>query len=103
MSSFLPQIGQWYQDRDSGQLFEIVAIDSDEAVLQLQYLDGEISDCDLDSWAELALASAAAPEDWRSAFEIDGDLDTEGTLHPIQWGNPVLNIEPDTILGVDEF
>lgn len=101
MSSFLPKIGQWYQDRESGQLFEIVAIDRDEGALQLQFLDGEISDCDLDSWAELALARAAEPEDWRSAFEIDED--TETALHPIQWGNPLLDIEPDTMLAVDDF
>jgi hypothetical protein len=103
MSRFLPKIGQWYQDRDSGLLFEIVAIDPDESTIQLQYLDGEIADCDLDAWGELALARAAAPEDWRTAFEIDEDIDPEGALHPMQWANPLLAIEPETVLGVEDY
>jgi hypothetical protein len=44
MSSFLPKIGQWYQDRDSGLLYsKSLPSTPMKHVLQLQYLDGEIS------------------------------------------------------------
>ena len=61
MSQLIPKLGKWYQDRESGQLFEIVSLDIDEANIQVQYLDGELADFEFDVWAELKLGSAAAP------------------------------------------
>jgi len=97
MSKLTPTIDQWYQDSRSGTLFEIVAWDADEGTVQVQYLDGER--------AELALLPAAAPEDWRSAFELDGDigLDPDAAMHPTAWGNPLTSVEPEAMLGVEEF
>ncbi|EED33078.1 conserved hypothetical protein [gamma proteobacterium NOR5-3] len=105
MSQYVPKLGLWYQDRESGQMFEIVSLDLDEANVQVQYVDGEIADFDLDAWADLRLALAAAPEDWRSAFELDeaDAQDPDAAMHPLQWGNPLSNIEPDSVLGLDDF
>ncbi len=105
MSRLLPEIGHWYQELGSRQVFEIVALDRDEGTVQIQYLDGEIADYDLEAWGELALVTAAAPEDWRTAFELDDDveMDPDAALHPPQWGNPLSRIEPDTVLGIDDF
>ncbi len=105
MSRHLPQVGRWYQDNASAQVFEVVALDAEEGTVQVQYLDGAITDYDLEAWADLDLSRAAAPEDWRAAFELDEDpaLDDQSVLHPLQWASPLSRIEPDTVLGVDDF
>lgn len=105
MSRYLPEVGHWFQDRTNGQLFEIVAFDRDEGTVQVQYIDGEIAAWELDSWAELELVRAAEPEDWRSAFELDDEFttDPDAALHPLQWGNPLAQIEPDTVLGIEDY
>lgn len=104
MKSFVPTIGRWYQEETTQQLFEIVAIEAEDASIQVQYLDGEIASFELEAWAEMALSLAAAPEDWRSAFELDQDdqLDPDAAQHPLQWSSPVNSIEPDTVLGVED-
>ena len=105
MSELKPVIGHWYQDDRNGALFEIVAWDADEGTVQVQYFDGEIADFDLESWAELALRPAAAPEDWRSAFELDDEeeFDPDAAMHPTAWGNPLASVEPETMLGVEDL
>lgn len=105
MSRYPPLVGQWYEELDSGQLFEIVAYDRDSATVQVQYLDGEITDYDLESWGQLDLAPAPEPEDWRSAFELDEEsrLDPDAAMHPLQWGSPLSRVEPDTVLGIEDY
>jgi hypothetical protein len=105
MGAFVPKIGQWFQEDDSGQLFEIVSFDYEAGSVEVQYLDGEIADFDLDAWAALPLSPAAAPEDWRTAFELDSNdaFDPDAAMHPLQWSNPLSGIEPDTMLGVDDY
>jgi hypothetical protein len=104
MSRHLPQIGRWYQDQDSGQVFEIVALDVDEGTIQAQYLDGEITDFDIEAWALMALSPAAEPEDWRCAFELDPEtsVDSDSVAHPLQWGSPLNRIEPEAMVGIDD-
>lgn len=103
MSKFVPKIGLWYQELGSEMLFEIVAIDSEEGTVQVQYVDGEIADFDLDHWGELLLLPAAAPEDWRTPYEVDDDGDPDAAMHPPNWNSPVSGIEPDTMVGVDDY
>ncbi|MEE4278217.1 MAG: DUF6763 family protein [Halieaceae bacterium] len=104
MSKHLPQIGHWYQDCDTNLVFEIVATDRDEGTVQVQYLGGEITDFDLESWAMMNLRAAAEPEDWRSAFELDADIapDPDEAFHPLQWANPLSRIEPEAMVGIDD-
>ncbi len=105
MSLQVPKIGRWYQDQQSGKLFEIVALDDEGSAVQVQYVDGEIESLDLDVWAEMTLQAAAAPEDWRTAFELDLEdgLDPDAPLHPLEGGSPLNRIEPETMLGVEEY
>jgi len=104
MSRHPPQVGQWYQDRGSGQVFEVVALDQDEGTIQVQYLDGAITDYDIEAWAEADLHRAAEPEDWRAAFELDEDpsLDIDAVFHPVNWASPLSRIEPEAVLGVED-
>ena len=105
MSRHLPKVGHWYQDNATKQVFEVVATDRDEGTIQVQYLDGAITDYDLEAWADADLSRAAEPEDWRAAFELDEDpaLDEDAVMHPVQWGSPLSSIEPDTVLGIDDY
>lgn len=104
MSGYLPTIGQWFQDQSNRQLFEVVATEHDEGTVQIQYLDGEIADLSVESWAELSLRPAAAPEDWRSAFELDKNdaMDPDAALQPNQWDDPLSHIEPETGPGTED-
>lgn len=100
----LPAIGQWYLDRDSGALFEVVAWDGDSGLAEVQYLDGELAEYDMDTWEDLELAPAAAPEDWTSAYELNAEdrLDPDLPMHPDDWTSPLNRIEPDTVVGFDD-
>lgn len=100
-----PVIGQWYKDLQTDALFEIVAWDTASLTIETQYLDGEVSEYDMDSWAEMRLERAEAPEDWRAAYELDTDdaADPDLPFHPQEWNNPLNSIEPEFMHGVDDF
>jgi hypothetical protein len=65
-----PRVGQWYR-RTNGQLFEVVAVDEDDATIELQFFDGTIDEVDLDTWSKLLIEKAAAPEDWSGSVDMD--------------------------------
>ena len=105
MKMLSPVVGRWYKDLQTNALFEVVDWDPSTLTIETQYLDGEVSEYDLDAWREMFLQRAEAPEDWRSAFELDDDdmLDPDLPMHPDDWSNPVNFIEPDTMYGVEEY
>jgi len=65
-----PAIGRWYR-RSNGQLFEVVAVDEDDATIELQFFDGTIDEVDLDTWSRLLIERVAAPEDWSGSVDMD--------------------------------
>jgi hypothetical protein len=71
MSRLKPVIGQWYQQQDSGQLFEVVAIDDQLASVAGQFIDGEITEYDFEQWQQLPLELASSPKDWSAVYELD--------------------------------
>ena len=105
MKMLSPVVGWWYKDLQTGALFEIVAWDPGSLTIETQYLDGEVTEYDLDAWRELYLERAEAPEDWRTAFELDGEmlLDPDLPMHPDDWSNPLNTIEPDVMYGVEDY
>ena len=105
MKMLSPVVGGWYKDLQTSELFEVVAWDPAAHTIEAQYLDGEVTEYDLDAWRELLLERAEPPEDWRAAFEPDDEdlLDPDLPLHPEDWNNPLNFIEPDTMYGVDDF
>lgn len=70
-----PVPGQWYEDLDREEIFRVVSVDPDEEIIRLQWLDSEIQEIDLDTWAEFDLELTAEPEGW--ADEADDDEDEE--------------------------
>ena len=105
MNDLMPEVSAWYQDVVSGNLFEVVAIDDASGTIEYQLVDGEVGEYDTVGWKELYLAAAEAPEDWRAAFELDGEmlLDPDLPMHPDDWSNPLNTIEPDTMYGVEDY
>ena len=65
-----PVIGQWFR-RPNGTLFEVVAIDEDDATVEIQQFDGTIDEFDIERWPELLLVEASAPEDWSGSVDMD--------------------------------
>lgn len=76
-----PAIGRWYR-RPNGQLFEVVAVDENDATIELQFFDGTIDEVDQETWEKLLIERVAAPEDWSGSVDMDpedysGDEDGE--------------------------
>jgi hypothetical protein len=47
-----PVVGQWYRHLEKDYEFKVVAVDEDEGVVQIQYIDDEVEELDIDSWYE---------------------------------------------------
>jgi hypothetical protein len=76
-----PIVGDWYLSY--GKLFEVVAIDDDERILEVQHADGDLEEIDMDDWATRCRAGAVQvadpPED--SGMGTDHyDEESTGTL-----------------------
>ena len=65
-----PAIGRWYR-RSNGQLLEVVAVDEDDATIELQFFDGTIDEVDVETWSMLLIERVAAPEDWSGSVDMD--------------------------------
>ena len=80
-----PTIGLWYQDAQH-RYFEVVASDDDS--IEIQFHDGNVEEVDMDTWEQLLVISAAAPNDELNPFEEldfnDHELVEEG-LQSMEW------------------
>jgi hypothetical protein len=105
MKMLSPVVGAWYKDLQTQEVFEVIDWDPTSFTIETQYLDGEVSEYDLDAWREMRLQEVEAPEDWRAAFELDNDdlLDPDLPMHPQDWAGPVNSIEPDAMYGVEDY
>lgn len=65
-----PFVGNWYRDV-TGEIFEIVAIDEDDATIEIQHFDGTVEEIDLDTWNDLPMENADQPEDWSGSLDIE--------------------------------
>jgi hypothetical protein len=78
-----PQAGQWYEDLDTEETFQVLSVDPDEEIIRIQWPDREIQEIDLDQWNEMDLELSAPPEGWvddveeDDADEDDDDLDED--------------------------
>jgi len=72
-----PQAGQWYEDLDTEETFQVLSVDPDEEIIRIQWPDREIQAIDLDQWNEMDLELAAPPEGWVDDVEEPDDADDE--------------------------
>ena len=71
-----PRIGDWYR-LSGGELFEVVAVDEDDATIDIQYFDGTVEEMDREDWEaqwdEGTLEAAEPPEDWSGSVDVDAE------------------------------
>ena len=72
-----PQAGQWYEDLDTEETFQVLSVDPDEEIIRLQWPDREIQEIDLDQWNEMDLELSAPPEGWADDEDDDPGDDDE--------------------------
>jgi hypothetical protein len=99
-----PIVGDWY--RSHGQLFEVVALDEHERVVEVQHADGDLEEIDLDDWATRcragSLMQADAPEDSRLATDRDDDADYGG-MNPQRTFEEARGLRADALSDLDLF
>ncbi len=103
----LPTVGTWYAHRGKGQLFQVVAFDEDDGLIELQDFEGDVDEVDLDTWLEMPLEAAAPPEDWRGPVEVeDEEIDFEAADGRVRdWRAPLDGIPAapqDLVDGEDD-
>jgi len=84
MANPVPVVGKWYA-RPGGDSFEIVAVDSDDGTIEIQYFDGTIEEIDTDEWNEEQILAAEPPEDWTGSVDVEpedyeNEFDTEPNI-----------------------
>ena len=50
MAAPQPGIGDWYRQKEGGDLFEVVAFDDDDGTIEIQYFDGTVEEMDVEDW-----------------------------------------------------
>ena len=64
-----PEVGDWYQNQDKGEPFQVVSVDAASGTVQTQSFDGELDSIDMEVWEQMPLVAAAAPEDWTGPLD----------------------------------
>jgi hypothetical protein len=64
-----PEIGQWYERMNSGEIFLVTGIDENAKTIELQAYDGAIDEIDAEVWAASPLELAESPEDWTGSID----------------------------------
>lgn len=72
-----PVVGQWYENVDENENFRVLSVDEDAELIEIEYLDGDIEEIDLDTWAEFDLEKIEQPEGWSGSDEDEEDDDEE--------------------------
>lgn len=105
MASYFPNIGSWYKDNETGQRFEIVAIDEKQKTIEIQYYDGDISEFDIESWGSLKITETETPEESYAGFDgfaaYGNETNTENSF--INSSNPLDSFEPESFHGFDDL
>jgi hypothetical protein len=73
---FEPAVGQWYENVEENEQFRVIAVDEDALLVEIEYLDGDIEELDMDTWAEFDLEKIEQPEGWSGA-DLDADDDED--------------------------
>lgn len=89
------KIGEWYRSLSGGGPFEVVAVDTDEEVIEIQYFDGAVEEIDFESWLEMELKPVEPPEDYSGAMDIEReDYGTEPEFGAAEYrGNPLDDLD----------
>jgi hypothetical protein len=104
-----PIVGNWYVNRDSDELFQVVAVDEDAGTIEVQDFEGGLDEIADDEWREMPLDAAVPPDDWSGPVD-DVEPDefgyTDIELQASEESEPSLTwedvIEDDDLEGIEE-
>lgn len=106
MANPAPVIGEWYR-YPGGESFEVVAIDTDDRTIEIQYYDGTIEELELEEWLENEILSTEPPEDWTGSVDVEPeDTENEYESEPGNgkgWGDPLQFVDRGEIGGYSEI
>ena len=106
MANPAPVIGSWYR-KPGGETFEVVAIDTDDRTIEIQYFDGAVEELDLEDWVEEEIALTEAPEDWTGSVDVEPeDYENEVENQPTEtrlWADPLQYVDRGEIAGYSEI
>jgi hypothetical protein len=72
-----PVKGQWYENLEDEDTFQVLSIDEDSELIEVQYVDGDIEEIDYETWQELDLELADEPEGWTGSEEEEEEEDDD--------------------------
>ena len=103
MAKQYPQIGAWYQDAVEDVLFEVVAVDDSAGTIEIQLLGGEVGELDFETWGQMLVLPAEAPEDWRASYELSNEdsHEPDDIVVPESFQDPLSTLEPDRSFGFE--
>ncbi|HXC58018.1 MAG TPA: DUF6763 family protein [Steroidobacteraceae bacterium] len=102
LQSIEPIVGDWY--RSHGQLFEVIAVDDDEDIIEIQNAGGDLEEIDTDDWNARAragsLATADPPDDSRGGEDHEDAADYGGVPATM---NEIRGVRADAMQDLDLF
>ncbi len=101
MSIADPTLESWYQDAGTGKSFRIVAIDTDNDSIEVQYLNGDIGEFDYASWDDSSFFPIEPPEDWSAPFD-DVEIDDLGYTDPDRHGMDRRDVTLDDLIDEED-
>jgi hypothetical protein len=66
-----PEVGYWYDSNEFPECFKVVALDDKQALIEIQYFDGEVAELDFDAWQASHPHEIPEPEDASAPYELD--------------------------------
>lgn len=72
-----PSIEHWFQDSETGRSFRVIAIDTENDSIEIQFYDGDVDELDFGAWRDSLFIPIEAPEDARAPFD-DVEIDDLG-------------------------
>lgn len=70
-----PTPGQWYENLEEEETFQVLNVNEDSELIEIQYLDGDVEEIDLETWAEMDLEKREEPEGWSGSEGEEDDED----------------------------
>lgn len=100
-----PIVGDWYSSH--GQVFEVIAIDEHERVVEIQHADGALEEIELDDWATRcragSLEQADAPDAARAVMDREEEEDLGGGQLPQRTFEEARGLRADALSDLDLF
>lgn len=79
-----PIVGNWYEDLDNGQRFEVLEVDEDRGTIEIQYLNGDIDEIDLSDWYDMDLELVEGSEEWAGSAKEAEESELEYSQSEIE-------------------